>query len=52
MPENGHVLSGNSVLYLFIKALDSVGITTGAQAEGPRDRASVPDRGTDLSKLN
>lgn len=49
MLENGHVLSGNSVLCLLIRALDSVGITTGAQAERPWNRASIPGRGTDLS---
>jgi len=47
--ENGHVLSGNSVLCLLIRALDSVGITTGAQAERLWNRASIPGRGTDLS---
>lgn len=46
---NGHMLSGNSVLCLFIRALDSVGITTGAQAGRPWNRASIPGRGTDLS---
>jgi hypothetical protein len=48
--DNGNVLSGSSVFYcLFIKALYSVGITNGTQAERPWNRASIPGRGTDLS---
>jgi hypothetical protein len=47
--ETGHVLFGNSVFCLFIRARNSVGITTGAQAGRPWNRASIPGRGTGLS---